>query len=79
MLEEVGTAACLPGFGGGIEDAVRVYQSFGTSAGSYAELERSCGVVAVGVQTLAAPDDEPQDDALEEPAGEEPEVGATYT
>lgn len=52
MLEAVGVDACLPGFTGSVQAAVRLYHGFGSSAGSYADLERTHGVVAVDVQPL---------------------------
>ena len=52
---------------GSLDAAARLYHGFGSSAGSYKDLERSVGVVAVDVQPLAgAP-------AEGEPAGEEDE------
>ena len=62
MLDVCGVAACLPGFVGDRGAAVRLYQSFGSSAGSYADLERSVGVVAIDVAPLAMP---PHDDGTE--------------
>ena len=51
MLEECGVAACLPGTSS-VEDGAALYRSFGTTAGSYADLEVSCGVVGVSVEPL---------------------------
>jgi len=58
MLEACSIGACLPGFTGSLADAVRLYRSFGSSAGSYADLERSVGVTAVTVAPLASVVDE---------------------
>ena len=41
MLEECGIQVCLPGFAGGIDGAVQLYQSFASSAGTYADLDSS--------------------------------------
>lgn len=54
MLQEVGIHACLPGFDGDLRAATQLYRSFGSSAGSYADLEREHGVAAVDVVPVAA-------------------------
>ena len=52
MLESCGLQACLPGVTGGVAEGVRLYRSFGSSAGSYADLETSVGVVGIDVEPL---------------------------
>ena len=53
MLQVCGVPACLPDLEGGIDEAVAVYQSFGSTGGeSFADLERRCGVVAFDVLPL---------------------------
>lgn len=53
MLCECGVKACLPDFLGSLQEAVQIYQSFGTMSGAtYAELEREFGVIAIEVVPL---------------------------
>ena len=54
MLEASSIGACLPGFTGDLAAATALYQSFGSSSGSYADLERSEGVVGIDVVPLVA-------------------------
>jgi ASC-1-like (ASCH) protein len=53
MLRECGVEACLPGLKGGLQEGVRIYQSFGTMSGAtYAELESEHGAIAIDVAPL---------------------------
>ena len=53
MLRECGVEACLPGLEGGLQEGVRVYQSFGTMSGAtYADLEGEHGAIAIDVAPL---------------------------
>lgn len=48
MLDDCGLQACLPGVAS-VEAGVRLYRSFASTAGSYADLEREHGVVGLDV------------------------------
>lgn len=52
MLQDVGIENALPGFSGGIAAAVELYKSFGTTRGSYAELEAVHGAMAIDIEPL---------------------------
>ena len=52
MIENVGVKALLPDHDGGTASAVEVYKSFGTTRGSYAELEEEYGAVAMDIEPL---------------------------
>ena len=58
MLTEVGVSACLPECDGGVDEAVRIYHQFASSAGEYADLERQHGVVAVDIVPIYEKDEE---------------------
>ena len=52
MLLASGVDACLPGVAS-LDEAVRIYHSFGTWSGeTFEDLERRCGVVAIQVTSL---------------------------
>ena len=52
MIEDVGIKNLLPDHAGNIDAAVRVYKSFGTTRGSYAELEKEYGAVAIDIEPV---------------------------
>ena len=53
MLRECGVEACLPGLKGGLQEGIRVYQSFGTFSGAtYADIEGEHGAIAIDVAPL---------------------------
>ena len=51
-------SACLPECDGGVDEAVRIYHQFASSAGDYADLERQHGVVAVDIVPIYEKDEE---------------------
>ena len=53
-----GLQKCLPALAGGIDAGVKLYQSFASTAGGYAELEREHGVVGIDLCVLGQ-DSEP--------------------
>ena len=53
MLEACGLHACLPDFVGRIASGAQLYRGFGSSGGTYAELEAKYGVVGIDVVPLA--------------------------
>ena len=52
MIEDVGIEKLLPDHMGDIDTAVQVYKSFGTTRGSYADLEKEYGAVAIDIEPV---------------------------
>ena len=57
MIADIGIHNLLPDFKGELDDAVDLYRSFGTRRGSYRDLEKEHGAVALDVEPLE-PEDE---------------------
>lgn len=66
MIEDIGIDQLLPGFSGSVDSAVELYQSFGTTRGSFGDLEAAHGAVAIDIVPLTgAVSDWPSAGALE--------------
>lgn len=68
MIADIGIDNLLPDFKGDLDDAVDLYRSFGTTRGSYRDLEKEHGAVALDVEPLE-PEDSDEDNISPGPYG----------